>query len=209
MKVTDHIEMIEGTMANSFLVQAEGGTIIVDAGTQRSGRRIVEFCRKRGLSPSMVLITHYHPDHIGGLYAVYEAFRPKIYAGSVEIPVIGGRSRMKPANSLISKVVASLIRSKPVTGISDAKTLNDSEIKVIDTPGHTPGSTSYLFTRDSAIFVGDALYEKHGQPQINRAFTLDYDRAKDSVREIMRSGAQLALPGHGKPLRLTSAATDQ
>ncbi|MEM0159075.1 MAG: MBL fold metallo-hydrolase [Thermoplasmataceae archaeon] len=209
MRITDHIDLIDGTMANSYYLHSNGHHIIIDAGTAGSGRKIVEFCRQKNISPGIVLITHYHPDHIGGLFALQDAYNPQIYAGAGEIDAIEGRAKIQPARSALAKIVSSLAKPKPVREVKDAQSLKLDFIEVLPTPGHTPASTSYVFKDDSAIFVGDALYERRGSLNINKTFTLDMNAAQASRDRILSSGAVLVLPGHGNPVRLKPATGTQ
>jgi hypothetical protein len=56
-------------------------------------------------------------------------------------------------------------RSLPVTGVFGQRQMIDSDIEVIPTPGHTPGTTSYL--RDNGehrfLFTGDFIWTEHGE----------------------------------------------
>ncbi len=67
MRITDHITLIDRTMANCYDVETENGHVLVDAGLRSSGLRIANYYRQIGAKPSVILITHYHTDHIGGL----------------------------------------------------------------------------------------------------------------------------------------------
>jgi len=76
-------------------------------------------------------------------------------------------------------------------------------LRVIHTPGHTPGSVTFHAPGHDALFVGDALAtdavinERHG-PQIC-PFAADPDEALASLANIEPLEAHWLLPGHGGP----------
>lgn len=199
MKISESVDLIDGTMGNCYSINLPDKTILVDAGTKGSGKKCIEYYRQMGKEPSIVLITHYHPDHIGGLKAVLEAFHPETYVPDKEVDVIEGRARPAPGKSIIGRLVGSAFKSQPVSGVKKASDLKLNEIEVLKTPGHTPGSTSYFLKGEGILFVGDAVVTNSGKPSINRAFTSDYETAQKSMKEIMNYPGKMILSGHGRP----------
>ena len=202
MRISDSVERIDGTMANAYVISLGGKKVLVDAGTAGSGRKIVDFFTRNSSKPDFVLITHYHMDHVGGLRLIYDAFRPAIYAPGVEVPVIEGRQKMEMARGLLTRLVASFSKAKPVEEVLDVATLPLEGLKVIETPGHTPGSTSFLLEREGLIFVGDAVSTRGGKASVSRMFTYDSSNALDSFDKIMGMKPITILPGHGEPLTI-------
>lgn len=199
MKISESVDLIDGTMGNCYSINLQDKTILVDAGTKGSGKKCIEYYRQNGKKPNIVLITHYHPDHIGGLKTVFDEFHPEIYAPDLEVDVIEGRSRPAPGRSMISRIVSSAVKSQPVRGVKKASDLQLKEIEVLKTPGHTPGSTSYFLKDEGILFVGDAVVTNSGRPSVNRAFTSDYDMAQKSMKEIIDYPGKMILSGHGRP----------
>jgi len=127
-----------------------------------------------GCSVKAIVETHGHPDHVQAL--------PKLVA-ELSVPVLAhaGDARRMPV---------------PTRELRDGQTIvvGDIEVRVMHTPGHTPGSVSFL-ARDH-LFSGDTLFP--GGPG-------GTDGNKDRFREIMRSldrffelpDAVRISPGHG------------
>lgn len=207
MKITNNIDLIDGTMANCYSVNLDGKQILIDAGTKGSSKKIIEYYKKKNTKPDIVIITHYHPDHVGGLKSIKNEFNPKIYVPDAEIDVISGKEKMKPAKSLASKMVSGFMKSEPVDNLNRASELSLDGLEVVETPGHTPGSTSYFFSNDNALFVGDAVVVSAAKLGLNKAFTLDMARAEDSRRKIMDHPATIILSGHGEVYRKQESET--
>jgi len=202
MKVTDRIELIDGTMAHAYVFDSDEGQILFDTGTKGSGRKIVEYFKRNGGKPAYVLLTHYHMDHIGGLPLIRSEFKPTIFINSKDMKVVTGEISMpRPPNRLVSMMMGHS-KVTPVSEVNDLGSLNISGIKVIETPGHTPGSTSYAIESQKAIVVGDALVNSRGHAKVSKAFSLDFATATRSLDMLKKMKGYKALPGHGNPLDL-------
>lgn len=76
------VTMLDVGQGDAILVQAPGGkTALVDAGD--GGTDVVAMLRARGVDHlDLVVATHPHADHVGGMKAVIEAFPPRLYLDS-------------------------------------------------------------------------------------------------------------------------------
>ncbi len=202
MKVSDSVTRIEGTMAHTYSVEHDDMVILIDAGMKSSGKKIIDYYQQSGKKPDIILITHYHPDHIGGLAMLKEKYSPKIYAPRDEIPVIEGKNRPAQPKALLPKLVSILGRSMAVSGVIPAEDFSSPWMKVVPTVGHTPGSTSYYYEPESLLFVGDAVTIKGTEASVNRQFSLDLEKAEESRKKIMSMTGATILPGHGEPLKI-------
>lgn len=197
MKMPEGIVQIPGTTAHCYSLELDGKSYLIDAGMRSSARKIIQYFREVGKKPDSVLITHYHPDHIGGLSEIVRVFSPDVYAPDEEISVITGKARIKPAKSVLSRMIAGVSRIEPVEDVKPVSSLSVPGINVVPTHGHTPGSTSYFVEGTRAIFVGDAIVKKGSEISVNKAFTLNYNEALISKEKILSLKPALILPGHG------------
>ncbi|QGG46335.1 stalk domain-containing protein [Heliorestis convoluta] len=61
-----------------FVISPNGATMLIDAGTQTAGQKIVSYLKKAGItSIDKVVATHPHADHIGGMQAIFDNFKVK------------------------------------------------------------------------------------------------------------------------------------
>ncbi len=201
MEVANSFTLIPGTMANCYDVSFNGKRFLIDAGTKGSGKKIIEFYNTLRSKPDLVLITHYHPDHIGGLSLVKEEYNPAIYVPDGEIDVVMGKKKMVPAKSFLSKFVAVAMKSASVKDVHPVSEFKYEGVVVIKSNGHTPDSTSYLFTNLRALFVGDAVMKDGEEITVNKTFTLNYDEALNSIKTLSQEKEATVFPGHGKPFR--------
>jgi glyoxylase-like metal-dependent hydrolase (beta-lactamase superfamily II) len=202
MEYVDSVVMIPGTMAHCYDVNHGGKRILIDAGTAGSGKKIVSYYEKLHSKPEILLITHYHPDHIGGIPAIREAFNPRIYVPEGEKEVIAGKRRMVPADSIISKIMARTVRMKRNDGLLTMSDFHLDGVEVLSTAGHTPDSRSFIFENLKGIFVGDAAMKKKDRITFNRSFTLFPDRAEKSIETITSYRGYTVYPGHGNIFKI-------
>lgn len=202
MKIMDHVELIEGTMAHSYFIETQGKNVLVDTGTKGSGKKIVLYLEQKGLKPDIILITHYHMDHIGGLGELLEKFPSEVYAPGREIDIIAGKKGLPDGTPSFLKLFTRIPALAEPDRIKPSETLSIPGISVVETNGHTPGSTSYLFGDLGVLCVGDALYNKRGSLEVNKMFSLDMEKASKSRDKILSMKPVLVLPGHGAPVRI-------
>lgn len=139
------------------------------------------------LTLELILITHAHADHIGGLQELVDSF-PEVTiasAGVDQAAVMQGMdARWQEAED----------QAQLELGLVGAK--------VLATPGHTPGSTCYDFGR--ACFVGDTLFAGSiGRPASSTAYSKMLSSIKSKLLEL--PGDTVLLPGHGP---ITTAAEE-
>ena len=149
-----YIEQLElGPMANFVYLVGSKRTrevALVDPAWEIDS--LLEHVRARDLTPVAALVTHYHPDHVGG----------EIFGQSIE-----GLARLLELEAMKIYVnVKEAAGLKQVTGVSDSDLapvesgdklrIGDVEVEFLHTPGHTPGSQ--CFRVSGALVSGDTLF---------------------------------------------------
>ena len=144
--------------SNIYLVTGDRN-MLVDAGSGTGHERVVEGIR-RILGDGrldMIVLTHCHYDHVGGVGMLMDEFQCPAYAGHYDATYI----RMAERRHVLSDVFGAPISPVEISDLSDGDVidLGNRKFRVIWTPGHTEGGIC-LFDDDSgALFSGDTLFD--------------------------------------------------
>lgn len=116
-----------------WLLQRGARAVVVDPG---DARPVLQELERRGLALEAILITHWHPDHIGGLPALRERYPAPVYGPRAEADKIPGLTRL----------------------LDDADKVHVLELdfEVISVPGHTLGHIAYR--AGEILLCGDTLF---------------------------------------------------
>lgn len=211
MEIYPNVFQIHQMFVNLYLVVDSTGLVLIDTGLNGSKKRILQALQVSGHSLQelkSILITHADGDHYGGLADLQKDSQAVAYADPVEAQAIrtGVSSRPLDPNGGLQKMlfglVAPLFKSQP--GRIDAN-LADGQVfpalgglRVLATPGHTPGHTSFYSPSSGVLFAGDSIQVLDGQPQPSGAGnTWNAAKAADSFQLQMALKPKLILAGHG------------
>ncbi len=207
MEVLPGVHKVEGVRGgNVFLLEEPQGLTLVDAGLPGSHGRILRFVQSLGRDPrdlKAIIITHGHIDHMGGASQLRQRTGAQVWVHGAEVgnnakghPIVFPWSIPKPFRPWLSPRLPA------------DRLLEDGEVlpvlgglRVLHTPGHTPGSICLLLERHQALFTGDMLLS-NGQ-RLSRSIFFPGSNAQDYWQSLRRLAAlefQAVLPGHGPPL---------
>lgn len=194
--------------------------ILVDCGYVGSLGVLEEALQQSDILPeeiTHIILTHQDHDHVGAA-AAFRGRYPKvqILASEKEAPYIAGTHkslRLEQAEQLqtvlpeemqeFGKAFCKLLRSVEPVPINQL--LTDGEqlpfcggCEVLLTPGHTPGHLSLFLPELDTIIAGDAIALEDGKPVIaNPQFTLDTEKANESMRKLLEHPAKQIICYHG------------
>jgi glyoxylase-like metal-dependent hydrolase (beta-lactamase superfamily II) len=204
---------------NCYLVEDAGEVTIVDAGIPGYYGDLVDELAFMGRTIDDVralVLTHGHSDHIGFAERVRDEHGVPVKVHELDAALARGEVP-NPSAGLGERKLASLLgfllfsarrgalRTHTLTAVStfESGTTLDvpGALRVIHTPGHTPGNTALVAPGVSAIFAGDtlstlAVTSGRVGPQIS-PFTADPEAALASLANIEDLEADWLLPGHG------------
>jgi glyoxylase-like metal-dependent hydrolase (beta-lactamase superfamily II) len=204
------LERIKCGVVNCYLVTDSGGSVLLDAANPSDASRI--YRRVKNKNVRLILLTHGHPDHIGGAYTLARLLRVPVAmnARDVELLQRPGAGNLR-AHTVFGKVLAFWSKStlsakardplSPDIWLEDGRTLSEYGIdaRIVALPGHTRGSVGVL-TGEGDFVVGDALFNI-----LRPTAALLYEdrmQMEKSVEAITQSGARLLHPGHGQPFTM-------
>ncbi len=175
MNVETFTDFSFGTNTNLVWEDSADHALLIDPGL--SERNVLEYLEREGLALDAVLLTHGHPDHIAGAAEVVEAPGADVYLHSVEIEAVKGM----PAMLLAMLGIEELRLPPEIKPLEDGQVLELAglQVKVLHTPGHSPGSVSFLI--GAALFDGDLVFRGSiGRTDFPGG---DFDALMASVRE--------------------------
>ncbi|HYH51241.1 MAG TPA: MBL fold metallo-hydrolase [Acidimicrobiia bacterium] len=163
---------------------------IVDTGLQGSERQIGDAVTAAGRSwgdVRHVIVTHKHPDHAGSLAAVLgAASNATAWAGEADI--------------------ASIESPRPLEAAADGAEVFG--LRIVATPGHTPGHISVFDPGAKLLVSGDAINNgPDGVAGPNPQYTADMPTAKASVKKLAGLPFETILFGHGDPVQNAGRAS--
>ncbi len=216
-RLANHLHKIRLGLCNAYLIQGEGGAVLVDAGHVDCERTFVRYLKKHTISPDtikLIVITHVHFDHVGGLkelktrcrcpVAVHAEAASALLDGAVSFPP-GTNLLGKMASLLGSTVGKTFMKYPPVKAdilVSEETSLAPFGVsgKIVPTLGHTATSLSVLLASGEA-FVGDlaANYLPGNLGPIFPPFAENVEALLQKWEDLLKAGARVICPGHGRP----------
>ncbi len=180
-----------------FYIDSHSGSgFIIDPGAQAG--LIYDAVKRNGWTIEKILLTHGHFDHMGAAEILREKLVAPIYIYSDDAPYLTD-PRLNLSASYDPFTVphyeelydGEVIRLKANSGFY---------LKVIHTPGHTPGSVTFYSPEENAAFVGDLLYQ-HGPGLTNFPGGNRRQLEESIVNKILTlPDDTLLLSGHSSPI---------
>lgn len=168
-------KVVVGPVDNNVFVlrcKSTGDAVLLDAANEHD--LLLELCER--LNVREVLETHGHWDHIQAI--------PQLRDAGYSVRVTAEDAEMLPSYDQI-------LEDDSVIEVGDLR------LQTIHTPGHTPGSMSFLLRGSPILFSGDTLFP--GGPGATHFDHGDFDTIIESIdrRLFTLDPTTIVLPGHG------------
>ena len=211
MKLTDHLFQISGvqyeTNSNIYAIRHKEGIVLIDCGFQREQWERMAACMEQWemkLSDiTHVFLTHSHFDHAGNVWRVNK-LGAKVCASEYDA------GKIENGNPEMEKLFgSSWICGKVDQILKDGDRFlfpGDICFTVLETPGHNPGSLSYLIEVDGkrVLCTGDMFFVTPCPPEDKNSVELGYMGSSDfnltdyrkSLERLSGLDVGMLLPGH-------------
>jgi hydroxyacylglutathione hydrolase len=188
--INDSVWSVRDKFVNAYIFKGLNSYLMIDAGFSRDN--FAKELKKTGIAPGQIttiLLTHTDGDHIGAM----ELFKnPAVYMQKDEKQMIDGttgktkffRTKWKYGPYILLKNNDSLI-------------IDGLKVKILHTPGHTPGSSCFIIGNDYLV-TGDNLIMKDGKyEQFLDMFNMNSPEQIESLKLLPDPGSfKYILTGH-------------
>jgi glyoxylase-like metal-dependent hydrolase (beta-lactamase superfamily II) len=200
LKVTDEVYALDSTKGNyAYLVLGEE-TVLIDTGRPGQGKGILNDLESMNVKPQdikHILVTHHDVDHVGNAALMQQATGAEIWASKEDIPYIYGEKSRPGIKKLISFIMKV---KKPQNINSYPENRKIGNIKVIPSPGHTPGHVCLRYK--DVLFIGDLFRTSKGKASpMGSSMTWNGSISKQSMAKIDNYSFEWICPAHGEPVR--------
>lgn len=182
---------------NTYVISdAEGLCAIIDPGcySDHERKELAEYIDRNRLSPSLLLNTHCHLDHVFGNRFIAETYGLRLHLHPLEkllldYAPVSGKNWGLPFDNYEGELV--FLTEK------DTVVLGKDTLKVLLTPGHSPGSLSFYSEEQKFVIAGDVLFHLGiGRTDLPGG---DHNTLLESIRrELFTLPSDVTVyPGHG------------
>jgi glyoxylase-like metal-dependent hydrolase (beta-lactamase superfamily II) len=220
------VHRIEDAFTNWYIVEAEDGLTVVDAGVPSSWNSLLDALEQLGHPIGDVralVLTHAHFDHVGFAERLRTKHGVSVYVHTNDVPLTQhpwrydherARTPYFLTQTRALPIVAALLRHRafwpaPIEAVvryGDEGVLPvPGNPVVVPTPGHTLGHCALHLPDRDVLIAGDAIVTldpytgRRGPRLVARAATVDSRRNLDSLDALVATGAKTVLTGHGEP----------
>jgi glyoxylase-like metal-dependent hydrolase (beta-lactamase superfamily II) len=217
------MKQTKGGHVHAFLLEDGTDLTLIDTLFDTDARQVLDRIGSIGRAVEdlkHIVLTHGHRSHLGGLAVLKRLSGATVHSHEWEADIIAGERTAQPVTIIPMRPLhtywrvyhlqfgAALGRGKHPPCPVDS-TLKDGDtvgpVRVIHTPGHTPGHLAFWWPERRVLFAGDAIATypvfEAGWP----AFNLNPTRQRTSVRRMADLGAEVLAVGHGEPITAGAA----
>ena len=212
-----------GGHVHAFLLDDGEGLTLIDTLFDTDARRVLDRISAIGKSVEdlkRIVLTHAHRSHLGGLATLKNLSGATVYSHPWEADIVQGERVAQPISPVPMRPLgiywrvyylqfgAALGRGKHPPCPVDA-TLEDGDtvgpVRVLHTPGHTPGHLAFWWPERRVLIAGDAIATypvfAPGWP----VFTLNPTQHRVSLNRMAELDPEVLAVGHGDPLTAGAA----
>lgn len=186
-----HTLVVGQLQTNCYVLESDGDALIVDPGDEPE--RILRFIKDLNVTPARIVATHTHFDHVLGVDGVRNVTKTLFWIHPDDLPML------QSMQSRVRQFMGLEVPPPPMVDgyVKDGDFLKvgDETIRVLHTPGHSPGSIS--LAGNGYVLTGDALFNQSiGRTDLPGG---DPNTLVHSIREKLfkLDDETIVYPGHG------------
>lgn len=209
MKLTERVYLVGGSGfgyspdgdCNIYLIDGKSEYALIDTGGGKGVQKILQNIRKMGMDPQMIetaILTHCHFDHIGGNHELKT---------KVGCSLAAHKNDIKMMETLGEYVLYDMAKERGLSFESESVDIQlsdgdlievgDIALKVLHTPGHTPGCISLVIEEKEGIgiFSGD-IASSNGKLGFINGPGFNLSDWKSSIKKLISKKPKRLYPGH-------------
>lgn len=203
---------------NCYFIEEEDGLTLIDAALPYSAKPILQAAEKIGKPIKRIVLTHAHGDHIGALDELKAKLNVPVYISARDSRLLAGDTFLDSTEpqTPIRGGVPKNIKTRPDVLLKEGEVIGS--LLAISTPGHTPGSMSFIDQRTNILIAGDAFQTRGGTAVSGVTIpwfpfpamaTWNKEAALQSARKIRELKPTHLAVGHGELLRNPAAPIEK
>ena len=177
--------------ANTYVIKAEI-TVLIDPGSGNYLELKLKEMREDGIDAKevdLIMITHLHPDHCDATAALKELSDAKVALHPSQLKYLDIMTEEA------SKFLGIGMEKKFDADLVLELNIENTELKILHTPGHSPGSVCFYASDKKILICGDLVFEKSvGRTDLPFG---NKEELKSSIKKVSILDTELLLPGHG------------
>lgn len=180
--------------ANCYFLIKENNCLIIDPADEASF--ILEEIQRRNLKLIGMLATHGHFDHLIAVGEIQQSFNVPLYISYRDLFLL---NKIKETAEYFLGYKPAVLPIKNIKSLDKSNELKieNFKLKIIFTPGHTPGSLSFYLPEEKVIFTGDTLF-KRAIGRFDFSYSNKDDLKKSLERIFILPKDTIVYPGHGE-----------
>ncbi|MEG0985791.1 MAG: MBL fold metallo-hydrolase [Clostridia bacterium] len=192
--------------SNAYLIFAKDGqsAFLIDAGDDLAG--LLSAIDASGARLQAIVLTHGHFDHILAAKGIREKTGAKVYIGAGDAPYLADQL-LNCYDEQVSRAAFAPMEADELIGVPGREgviTLCGYDLRVLETPGHTPGGICLYCEEEKALFTGDTLFAR-GYGRMDLPGGSEHDMVRSLKKLLALEDDVTIYPGHG-PLATIGAA---
>ena len=209
-----------GGRVHAFLIGDGDDLTLIDTLYETDGRLVLQEIRRLGRSITdvrRIVLTHGHRSHLGGLAELKRQSGATVYSHEWEADIIAGERKAQAVTIVPRRPLRTYFPFQVGLALGlgrhppcpvDETLADDDEIgglRVLHTPGHTPGHLAFYSEKAGVLLSGDSISTWPTFDAGWAAFNLNQREQRASIRRMAALEPKVVGVGHGSPIAQDAA----